>query len=66
MLREANQAVVDQVRGYFARPWADGDAEAVVRPFLCECGAPGCDVEVDATVAAAAAGPITTDHRLRR
>ena len=58
LLREANQAVVDQLRGYFARPWADGDAEAVVRPFLCECGAPGCDAEVEATVAAAAAGPI--------
>ena len=44
LLREANQAVVDQVRAYFARPWADGDAETVVHPFLCECGAPGCDV----------------------
>jgi hypothetical protein len=42
LLREANLAVVEQVRGYFLRPWAEGDAEAVLREFVCECGDPGC------------------------
>jgi hypothetical protein len=27
LLREANLAIVEQVRGYFARPWATGDSE---------------------------------------
>ena len=62
LLREANQAVVEQVRGYFARPWADGDAEAVLQPFLCECGAPTCDAEVETTVGAAAAGPLRAER----
>ena len=43
LLREANEAIQAQVRGYYARPWADGDAEVVDRDFLCECGDTACD-----------------------
>jgi hypothetical protein len=57
LLREANEAVVAQVRGYYARPWAEGDPGAVVRTFACECGDVGCDVDLTLTVAAVAAGP---------
>ena len=64
LLREANEAVVAQVRGYFARPWAEGDAEEVVRTFLCECGDPVCESSVEAIVAVAAAAPVVTSaHR---
>lgn len=55
LLREANESIVAQVRGYYARPWAEGDADAVVRTFLCECGDPACCLTVDARVGAAAA-----------
>jgi len=58
LLREANEAVVAQVRGYYARPWADGEADEIVRTFLCECGDPLCDATVDVTVAVAAAAPV--------
>jgi len=47
LLRETNEAVVAQVRGYYARPWADGGPDEVVRRFLCECGDPGCDLSVE-------------------
>ncbi len=57
LLREANEAIVAQVRGYHARPWADGDSEAVLRTFACECGDPDCEVDLQLTVAAVAAGP---------
>jgi hypothetical protein len=53
LLREANQAIVAQVRGYYARPWADGDANEVVRTFVCECGDPSCDLDVDLPVGVA-------------
>jgi hypothetical protein len=36
LLREANQAIADQVRDRYGRPWAHGDAEAVVREFICD------------------------------
>lgn len=52
LLREANLAVVSQVRGFHARPWAIGDAEAVVREFVCECGDPACDASVRLPLAA--------------
>jgi hypothetical protein len=58
LLREANSAIVAQVRGYFARPWADGDADAVVREFLCECGDPACEQSLDAPVRVVSAGPV--------
>jgi hypothetical protein len=57
LLREANEAVVTQVRGYCARPWAEGDPESVVRTFLCECGDPACVAELRLEVGAVAAGP---------
>ena len=46
LLREANQAIADQVRDRYGRPWAHGDAGAVVREFICECGDPACDASV--------------------
>jgi hypothetical protein len=58
LLREANEAIVAQVRGYFARPWAEGDAEPVVREFHCECGSTGCHASVHVSVAAVMAGAV--------
>ena len=52
LLREANEAILAQVRGYYARPWAEGDAESVVREFLCECGNTACNASVHVPVAA--------------
>ena len=46
LLRESNEAVSAQVRGYYARAWAEGDPEAVVRKFVCECGDPACGASV--------------------
>ena len=46
LLREANEAVVAQLRGSYARPWAEGDADEVVRTFVCECGEVGCEADV--------------------
>lgn len=58
LLREANLAVVEQVRGYFARPWTEGTADEVERAFVCECGDTACTDDVVATVRAAAEGPL--------
>lgn len=58
LLREANAAIVAQVRGYYARPWADGDAESVARTFVCECGDTDCASTVDLTIGAVAPGPV--------
>jgi hypothetical protein len=58
LLREGNLAHVRQVRGYYARPWAEGDAEAVVRTFVCECGDRTCVASVELTVGAASAKPV--------
>jgi hypothetical protein len=58
LLREANEAVVEQVRGYFARPWTRGEADEVERAFLCECGDTLCTSDVLATVREAAAGAL--------
>jgi hypothetical protein len=58
LLREANEAIVAQVRGYYARPWAEGEAESVVRSFLCECGDSHCDVDVEVEVRRAAGRPV--------
>jgi hypothetical protein len=64
LLREANESVVEQVRGYYARPWARGDAGSVVRTFVCECGDRSCSESVEVTVAEAAAGPVVAPrHR---
>jgi len=64
LLREMNEAIVDQVRGYYARPWADGDADAVTSHFVCECARADCDAEVQVTVGAVSAGPVVAvGHR---
>lgn len=55
LLREANLAQVEQVRAFYARPWASGDPEAVVRAFVCECGARDCVEELRLPVGVAAA-----------
>ena len=57
LLREINESVVAQVRGYYARPWAEGDPELVTRSFVCECGRLDCEAEVHLTTREAAAGP---------
>jgi hypothetical protein len=63
LLREANEAIVAQLRGYYARPWADGEPDEVVHTFLCECGDPSCDLSVGVSVGAAAAAPVfATGH----
>jgi len=58
LLREANKAIVSQVRGYYARPWADGEADPVVRAFICECGDPGCDADAVLAVGAVSDEPV--------
>ena len=58
LLREANEAIVAQVRGYYARPWAKGDAESVVRAFCCECGSTACQASVHVPVATVVAGAV--------
>ena len=62
LLREANQAVIEQVRGYFARPWAQGDPEQVVRSFLCECGKTDCSESVEVTIERAALPVYSAGH----
>jgi hypothetical protein len=64
LLRETNAAIAAQVRGYYARPWADGDPDAVVRQFVCECGDPRCDVHMRLPVGDVAAAPaLAPGHR---
>jgi hypothetical protein len=58
LLREANEAIAEQIRGYHARPWVDGDAELAVRTFACECGDTDCAASVDLPVGAFAARPV--------
>jgi hypothetical protein len=55
LLREINDAIVEQVRGYHARPWAAGDPEVVRRTFVCECGDPACEADVELPVGAVCA-----------
>ena len=62
LLRYANEAVVSQCLAYLARPWTSGDAESMVRTFVCECDDPECDLPLELSVAAfqraAANGPV--------
>jgi hypothetical protein len=48
---------VAQIRGYHARLWAEGDPDAVVRRFVCECGDPASDIDLELQVGHVAAGP---------
>ncbi|MGF1428426.1 hypothetical protein [Kitasatospora sp. LaBMicrA B282] len=56
LLREGNRDVLDQYRGYFARPWAPDGLRQAVAAFACECGAADCTAELRLPVTAAA-GP---------
>jgi hypothetical protein len=58
LLRDANAAIESQVRAYYARPWAEGDPDTVVRAFVCECGDAGCNASLELRVGAFAAGPV--------
>jgi hypothetical protein len=58
LLREANEAIASQVRAYYARPWAKGDAASVVREFICECGDSSCDASVHVPVGALSSAPL--------
>jgi hypothetical protein len=62
LLREANASIAAQVRGYFARPWAEGDAESTERTFLCECGDPECTADVVVAVRRADAPVLAPGH----
>jgi hypothetical protein len=62
LLRGANRAVAEQVRGYYARAWAHGDPDSVVRSFLCECGDPDCTESVDVAVRASASPIYAPGH----
>jgi hypothetical protein len=62
LLREANDAIVAQHRGYAARPWASADALAAVRSFACECGCTECAAEVDRPVGAVAHPLLAPGH----
>jgi hypothetical protein len=66
LLREANLDIVNQVRGYYARPWAVGDPEAVVRSFICECGDRSCEAFVQVSVGDAADRPVCSRTSLVR
>jgi hypothetical protein len=58
LLRDANLAVVEQIRSGCARPWGTNDPETVMRSFVCECGDENCVVDPDLTVGEAAARPV--------
>lgn len=62
LLREANEAIAEQVRGYHARPWADGDAELIVRAFVCECGQADCEARVETAVGASVEPVLAPGH----
>ena len=51
LLREQNAAAIEQVRGYYARPWAAGDPGSVELDLVCECGDPGCERTVRRRIA---------------
>lgn len=64
LLREANLSIIEQVRSFYRRPWAEGDPETVVRNFVCECGDDSCEASVETTVRKAGAGPVVArGHR---
>lgn len=64
LLREANLAAVKQTEDGCARPWATNVAATLVRSFVCECGDPGCELEVELPTQLAAVEPVmAADHR---
>jgi hypothetical protein len=64
LIREANEALVFQVRTGTARPWAIGTAESVTRDFICECDDTDCRAVITISVAqferAAAEGAVVS------
>jgi hypothetical protein len=58
LLRGANDAIAAQVRGFYARPWANGTPEAVEQDFVCECGDSSCDASVAIPLSELAAGAV--------
>lgn len=58
LLRAANLDIVDQVRAGCARAWATAEPDTQLRSFVCECGVPSCDLDVEASVGAAAIAPV--------
>ena len=68
LLRYANDAVVAQARGFLSRVGTPADLEVFTRVFVCECGNPRCEEDLEMPVAAferaAAAGAVTAPrHR---
>ncbi|CAN5637606.1 hypothetical protein BH20ACT21_BH20ACT21_17110 [soil metagenome] len=57
LLHETNEATAAQVRDYYTRPWAEGNPEAVISEFVCECGDPACIADVRLAVGELGAGP---------
>jgi hypothetical protein len=62
LLQEANRAVAEQVRGFYARPWAQGNPDSVVRSFLCECEDTECAESVDVAVRTSATPIYASGH----
>lgn len=58
LLREMNEAVIAQVRGYYARPWATGDPDLAMNTFVCECGTPTCEESLTLTIGEATSGSL--------
>ncbi len=58
LLREANEAIASQVRGFYGRPWVNGDPEAVVRELVCECGDSACAASVLIQLGALSSGAV--------
>ena len=54
LLREGNEQILAQCRGYLGRPWAVGDEHSFTREFHCECDDPSCEAVLELTVAEAA------------
>jgi hypothetical protein len=65
LLREMNEALVAQLRGYCQRPWVDADPDGMTRRFVCECAQPGCDIDVTASVRDVTTAPaLAPGHRI--
>jgi hypothetical protein len=58
LLREMNEAVAAQVRGYFRRWWAKGDPAGFEQALACECGDAGCLADVRAPIGVVGRGPV--------
>ncbi|MFJ8953705.1 AAA family ATPase [Streptomyces sp. NPDC102381] len=66
LLREANEAVVAQIAGYFGRPWADGEPGDREVAFSCECGDASCTARVTRAATGLPAAPLlAAGHRAR-